>query len=275
MLVIVQYSIGAPTQSALLSLVRALSATSRKRQSRESRESRLKLMSRIPRDNLLRDDEDDRDERFTISMMTYNSVDEELFFVNGLDDSLVSTGLHIGDPSDVYNDLTVFSMCHVSDPNTLLVCSNANGFSWILALVRGHECDWPAWHEVHRMQTDKKASICCTLSDSRVLVGKRDSAYMELFRVNSGPRIAFVHRIHVYDKYMSFSATNGSDTLVAMSYSDQSVHVHRLCGYLLEELSRVQLEQSFEYELLWLGDRLAVVEFNKDTRSHLVTEFGI
>ena len=48
---------------------------------------------------------------------------------------------------------------------------------------------------------------------------------MELFRVESGPRIALVHRIHVLEVYHWFSATCGSDTLVAMTYFDQSVGV--------------------------------------------------
>ena len=91
------------------------------------------------------------------------------------------------------------------------------------------------------MQTDGEGWIICALSDSRVLIGEYDSTYMELFRVESGPRIARVHRIHVPEQYNWFSATCGSDTLVAMSYDDKSVRVHRLRGDRLEELARIQL----------------------------------
>ena len=41
---------------------------------------------------------------------------------------------------------------------------------------------------------------------------------MELLRVESAPRIVRLHRIHVPEEYYWFSATRGSDTLVAMSY---------------------------------------------------------
>ena len=106
---------------------------------------------------------------------------------------------------------------------------------------------------------------------------------MELFRVESGPRIASLHRIHVPEAYWCFSATCRSDTLVAMSYpknntyfpnGDNSVRLHRLRGDRLEELARIQLKQPLD--LLWLADRLlvadresedAVIEFEvSDTR---------
>ena len=98
---------------------------------------------------------------------------------------------------------------------------------------------------------------------------------MELFRVESGPRIALVHRIHVPEKYNSFSATCGSDTLVAMTYPspDQSVHVHRLRGDLLEELARIQFH--FLDSLLWLADRLLVVEYDDHKKSNSVIELEV
>ena len=68
--------------------------------------------------------------------------------------------------------------------------------------------------------------------------------YMKLFRVESGPRIARVHRIHVPEMYHLFSATRGSDTLVAMfyRYMGQSVRVHRLRGDRLKELASNPIE---------------------------------
>ena len=130
----------------------------------------------------------------------------------------------------------------MSDSDTLLVCSRENGpdrkrANWLVALSRnGSE-----WREAQRRADRRNGTICCALSDSRVLVGECDSTYMELFRVESGPRIARVHRIHVPEKYWWFSATSGSDTLVAMSYeTDQSVRVYRLRDDRLEELARIQ-----------------------------------
>ena len=90
----------------------------------------------------------------------------------------------------------------------------------------------------------QEGCISCAPSDSRVIIGGAyGSTYMELFRVESGPRIASVHLIHMRENYLWFSATCGSDTLVVMSYpyseiSDNSVRVHRLRGDRLEELAR-------------------------------------
>ena len=84
------------------------------------------------------------------------------------------------------------------------------------------------WREEQRVQTDRLGLISCALSDSRVLIGGWISTYMELFRVESGSRIVRVHRIRVPEEFRWFSATCGSDTLVAMSYRDYSVRVHRL-----------------------------------------------
>ena len=98
---------------------------------------------------------------------------------------------------------------------------------------------------------------------------------MELFRVESGPRIARVHRIHVPEKYCWFSATCGSDTLVAMTYPnpDQSVRLHRLRGDRLEELARIQLKSP--HRLLWLADRLLVADWDSEKKSHAVIELEV
>ena len=124
--------------------------------------------------------------------------------------------------------------------------------------------------------------ISCALSDSRVLIGYGgslfSSPYMELFRVESSPRIARVHRIHVPEECKWFSATcsdDGSDTLVAMSYpfTDKSVRVHRLRGDRLEVLARIILKRP--HKLLWLADRLLVADFDKEKKSHAVIEFEV
>ena len=97
---------------------------------------------------------------------------------------------------------------------------------------------------------------------------------MELFSVESGPRIARVHRIHVPEEYGWFSATCGSDTLVSMyGRWDQSVRVHRLRGDLLEELARIQLRRPTR--LLWLADRLLVADYDTKKNSHAVIELEV
>ena len=152
------------------------------------------------------------------------------------------------------------------------VAENQKLTYWLVALIRNDS----EWREAQRVQTDGGARINCALSDSRVLIGDGfKSMYMELFRVESGPRIARVHRIHVPEKYNWFSATCGSDTLVAMSfpYTDNSVCVHRLRGDRLEELARIQLKAP-EY-LLWLADRLLVADFDEEKHSHAVIELEV
>ena len=167
----------------------------------------------------------------------------------------------------------MYSVCHMSDSDTLLVCSRENGpdySKWLVALSRnGSE-----WREAQRVQTDGMGGISCALSDSRVLIGELSSTYMELFRVESGPRIARVYRIHVPEQYKWFSATCGSDTLVAMSYQkDQSVRVHRLCGDRLEELALTQWQRP--YYLLFLPDRLLVTDWDEDKKSDAVIELEV
>ena len=167
----------------------------------------------------------------------------------------------------------------MSDSDTLLVCLFERGpdgerANWLVALSRN--CS--EWREAQRVQTDGRGYIICALSESRVLIGDYNSKYMELFRVESGPRIA---RIHVPAKYFSFSATCGSDTLVAMSYPkeeynntpDNSVRVHRLRGDRLEELARIQLK--YPQRLLWLADRLLVADYDSKKKSHAVIELEV
>ena len=170
----------------------------------------------------------------------------------------------------------IYSVCHMSDSDTLLVCSfekwlDKKSANWLVALSRnGSE-----WREAHRVQIDGEGWISCALSDSRVLIGEWSSSYMELFRMESGPRIARLHSIHMPEEYWWFSATCGSDTLVAMSYllRDNSVLVHRLRGDRLEELARIQLKEP--QLLLWLADRLLVADFDENKNSHAVIELEV
>ena len=163
----------------------------------------------------------------------------------------------------------------MSDSDTLLVCSGEEGpdrkfADWLVALSRsGSE-----WREAQRVQTDRIGYISCALSDSGVLIGNI-SRSMELFRVESGPRIVRVHRIHLPETYCWFSATCGSETLVATShqFTDKSVRVHRLRGDRLEELARIQLK--CPEALLWLSDRLLVANFYREKHLHAVLELEV
>ena len=101
---------------------------------------------------------------------------------------------------------------------------------------------------------------------------------MELFGVESGPRIARLHCIHVpgqYGHYRWFSASCSSDTLVAMTYQypDQSVRLHRLRGDRLEELAHIHLKDLIR--LVWLADRLIVTDWEGSKDSHAVIELEV
>ena len=234
----------------------------------------LKLVRRLPKQTLIRAGENDPH----FCGMSYNSARDELFLADYANNVVRAMRLRdkTGDLRDVYRaphymSPYIRSVCHMSHSDTLIVCSeeersDVKYTDWLVALSRnGSE-----WREAQRVQTDGIGRITCALSDSRVLIG--NSTYMELFRVESGPRIARVHRIHVPEEFRWFSATCGIDTLVAMCYrSDQSVHLHRLRGDRLEELARIQLKQPSL--LLWLADRLLVAD--SDEKSHAVIELEV
>ena len=205
--------------------------------------------------------------------MNCNPQADELFLVNRNKHVVhamhVRTDADTGDVRDVYRGSAqdtspdVRSVCHMRDLDALLVysyeCGPNNDFPsyWLVALSR-RGCGGE-WCEAHRVPT-LYASLTCALSDSRVLLGQFNSKYLELFRVQSGPRIAHENCIRVPEdqKYICFSATCGSggDTHVAMSYEDESVRVFRLVGDRLDEMARIRLEKP--ELLLWVASRLLV-----------------
>ena len=234
----------------------------------------LQLVRRIEQKELSRAGENAAD----IRGLSYNSTRDELFFADYSNKAVRAMHLQDGTPQlqDVYggsaHDTSPWplSVCHLSDTDTLLVCSSEANFEkhWLVALSRsGNE-----WRETHRLQTEGTGWQCCELSDLRALVGGwENSTHLELFRVQSGPRVELLHRILVAEEFRWFSATCGSDTLVAMSYvKDQSVRVYRLRGDRLEELARTQLKGPLR--LLWLADRLLVSEWYEVTKSNAVAE---
>ena len=212
--------------------------------------------------------------------ISYNSGRDELFLADYANNVVRAMRVreNAGDLRDEYrapHDTSPFimSVCHMSDSDTLLVCSDEYGpdmkfAHWLVALSRnGSE-----WREAQRVQTDRMGRISCALSDSRVLIGEWKSMYMELFHVESGPRIARFHSIHVPERYSWFSATCGSDTLVAMTYP-LLVRVHRLSGDRLEELAHIQLDEP--HKLVWLADRLIVSDFGYEKQSNAVIELEV
>ena len=128
--------------------------------------------------------------------MSYNSARDELFFADYNNSVVRAMRLrdNAGELQDVYNaphDTSIFvnNVCHMSDSDTLLVCSFEGGpdqkrDNWLVALSRnGSE-----WREAQRMQTEEMGITCCAMSDSRVLIGRwsqRSSYTVELFRVES------------------------------------------------------------------------------------------
>ena len=211
--------------------------------------------------------------------MTCNSKADELFIADFGNHVVRSMRVreNAGDMRDVYggsahdSESHICSVCHMRDSDTLLVCSREcrrwwpfePSFSdWLVALNRrGGDGEW---RETQRVKTAQLATLSCELSDARVLLGADGSAYLELFRMQtarglftSGPRIAHEHFIRVSETYRCVSATCiGIDTLVAISYVDQSVRVHRLVGDELEEITRVRLERP--HLIVWIATRLLV-----------------
>lgn len=228
----------------------------------------LELKQRISKQILIKITARDNDS--DICGMSYNAAADELFFADYENKVVRSIRLcePPGDLRDVYRAKNcgeppiMNSVCHMSCSDTLLVCSHENYNCWLVALSRsGGE-----WLEADRINTEKQGRMLYALSDSQVLIGAYDSTYLELFRVESGPRIVRVQRICVDIEYKWFCATktsgSGSDTLVAMSYYC-AVRVHRLQDNQLEELARLELDSP--NHILWSDDRLLVTEQSQPT----------
>ena len=131
--------------------------------------SRLQLVRRLPKQTLIRAGEKDPN----IWGMSYNSARDELFLADK--ENSVVRAMRVrdnaGDLRDVYRaphdtEPSIYSVCHMSDSDTLLVCSyergpDGKGAKWLVALSRnGSE-----WREAQRVQTDGMGVISCALSD--------------------------------------------------------------------------------------------------------------
>lgn len=194
--------------------------------------------------------------------MSYNSARHELFLADNFNQVVRVIHLHDkpGDLGDVYRgsipETRILSVCHMSDSDTLLVCSNEK-VNYLVALIRSGS----GWREAQRVQTIIPGWICIALSESQVLIGQYGSKCLELYRVESGPIIERVHRLQLDTEYISFSATRDTETRVAVSYLNSTtseVRVHRLVDDRLEEVARTRVENPGF--LLWLLDTLLATE---------------
>ena len=228
--------------------------------------SRPKVVLSISKDDLIHENDRYSDfeknyDRYYIWTMSYNSLRDELFFVDYANSSTVrSTSLrddqretvNVFEFDDRYLYGEVTSVCYISDSDTLVLTTSKSNHLVVLTRIgegRGS-------YEWRKADGHLIGSICCAVSDSRLLIGNSKDSYMELFRVESGPRVTLLHRINVPKIYYNFSVSGSGEELVAVSYKN-SVCVNRLCHNRLEEISRIQLRSC---NLLWLGDRLLATE---------------
>ena len=212
-----------------------------------------------------------------ISLMYYNSHCDELFYLTNADYQTVrSIRLHGDNRRElvtVYKNSSVLHPVHymeyMRDSDTLpLLLSESKHLVVLTRSGEGRIGD--EWREAERLLIKEGYyEICCALCDSRVLFGRAGLDYMELFRVESDPRITHVQHIYLPESYSNFVAIGAGETLVAMAYKD-SVSVNRLCGDHLKEISRIQSSDCCN--VLSLADRLLVEESRASTKSHVIVE---
>ena len=110
----------------------------------------LKLVCRIPKKTLIGEGEEN-----CIEGMSYNSARDELFFADKSNG--VVRAIRVRDNDCNLRDVCrvvpkhVWSVCHMSDSDTLLVCTGKyRGNKWLVALSRNGS----GWREAQRVQTD-------------------------------------------------------------------------------------------------------------------------
>ena len=153
-------------------------------------------------DEGVNDQHDDWKDPYIVGM-SYNSARDELYLAD--DSNKVVGAIRVRDNTpattparqrlrDVYRgphdtSLSLCGVCHMRGSDMLLVSSIERRARWLVVLRRNDS----EWREAQRVQTDVSEHISGPLSGSRVLIGEWSSKRMELFRVESGPRIARVH----------------------------------------------------------------------------------
>lgn len=158
---------------------------------------------------------------------------------------------------------------------TLLVCAKTFGEKNLIVALHRSGSEWRESHQlVNTEASGSNPMISCALNNSKVLIGESDSKYMELFKVESGPKIVRFDRITLTEQYSRLSATTGSETLVALSYvHSNEVRVYRLLGTELKIQASAQVQNP--RHVLWVADRLLIDEWHDESRSHSVYEMEL
>ena len=154
-----------------------------------------------------------------IDGMCFNSASDELFIADHNNRVVRVISLNtIGHLLDVYRGSKhdksplIYTVCYLSDSDTLLVCSNEKGPNkyaayWLVALSRsGNE-----WHEKERLETKVQGLQCCAMSESRVIIGA--DGQLEVYRVQEG--IVLITRIEWTEDLGYFNSFSASDSNVA------------------------------------------------------------
>ena len=255
--------------------------------------SRPKIVLSIPKDDLIHEEDRYGDkvyDYFDIKAMCYNSVRDELFYVDNVDYYILrSIHLHSDRRLELVNAFKgksgVICVSYMHDSDTLLLVMEYKHLVVLTRnrLYRNEDKNEYEWQEADRLKIiDEDTStpdynnfykepICYVMNDSRVLFGRSQFTYMKLFCVESGSHIKFVNLFNVHEIYYNFSVSGSGHELVAVSYKD-SMRVNRLCGDRLEEISRIQFSPS---KLLWLADRLLVKEYQSSTKLNVVVELKV
>ena len=256
--------------------------------------SRPKIVVSISKGKLIHYEdryEDKVYDTFYIKAMCYNSVRDELFYVDNVDHCMLRLiHLHRDRRLELVNvfevESRVICVSYMHDSDTLLLVLNNQYF---MVLTRNRldrnqdECsdNKYEWQEadrlkiidedIHLYSNNYEQPICYIINDSRVLFGRSKFTYMKLFCVESGSHIKFVNLFNMPEIYYNFSVSGSGHELMAVSYKD-SMRVNRLCGDHLEEISRIQFSPS---NLMWLADRLLVEEYRSSTKSNVVVELEV
>ena len=153
--------------------------------------------------------------------MSYSATHDELFIADLHNEQVWKLKLHYTrdtlrlayDGSQHDNSPQVYSVCHLRESDTLVVCSREYGSDKSLAnrLVALHRVNGE-YCETERIKIEVRALQCSAMSDSRVLVGSKRT----LVQQNS---IVWVTRVQMTEGRIEYFAASGSD--VAILYKDR------------------------------------------------------
>ena len=175
--------------------------------------------------------------------------------------------MRTGLPSDVCALNNALSVAFDAHTNTLLIAVDnfeaTNECCWLVSLRQNAS----EWVEVQRLCTDIVPNnlIGIVASDSRVLLGERETFKLYAFDVSANHSIRVVGTVVTKETYRAFAATRvGADTLVAFSHDDNSVSLHRLLDpqLRLEPLARSDFYHAAD-QLQFCGELQLLVSMNR------------